>query len=348
MKDEAKERGSRQALEIEHAETEILALARKAALEIWSADRYRREVENVIKATKEKSVIADRIETPLKDYATKVLFREKQIVNYQATFFAFLLTIKDDTAPIEKQLGDTIKSKAFTKAVNIELREPSGIWNTGMPRQEYMNTYMRDVADMYRKLVAENAQEAYDSNVSLRNIAEMTVRYNHQIGMINDLKQKGVRLAWIIPHANCSKRCAKYQGKLYSLDGTEGDIDGIHFKPLEFATDNPDDQYITQKGIVYQNGCLTGFNCRHKLEEYTAGSKPDEIPAKEVEKQRDINDRQRAYERKIRYYKEIAIAASGTPDAAKARAKAKEITAEYEQFCKDNEVAYYPDRIKIL
>ena len=36
---------------------------------------------------------------------------------------------------------------------------------------------------------------------------------------------KGVRIVYIPPHANCSKRCQPYQGKLYSLDGTSGSIE---------------------------------------------------------------------------------------------------------------------------
>jgi len=348
MYDEAKERGNRQALIIEDAETEILKLSRQAVYEVWTKEKYIAEVEKVIKEAKKDSVIADKIEKPLKDYATKMIYKQKALLNYQAEFFASLILLHEPIDTMEKILGDTRKSEGFTRAVNKELTYPQGnVWMTGLPRQEYMKDYMATVKDMYRELVETNAQEDYDSNVSLRNIAEMTVRYEHQTNMVKQMKSK-TRLVWIIPHANASERCAKYQGKLYSLDGTEGEIDGIHFKPLEYATDNPVDRYTTKAGRTYQNGCITGFNCRHQLEPYKDKNKPVEIPKEVVEKYRAINDRQRDYERRIRLYKKMAVEQQGTPKGKKYRALAKSINAEYERFSKENGVAFYPDRTKIL
>lgn len=346
--DEAKSRGSEQALIIEDAETEILRLSRDAVLNVWTKERYMREVEKVIVEAKKKSVIPDKIEKPLKDYATKTIAKQKEILSYQAVFFASLILIGEPTEAVETRLGEIRKSEGFTRLVNRELTYPTdNVWKTGMPRQEYMHEYMKAVGDMYRELVSENAQEDYETNVSLRNVAEMTVRYEYQTDMIEQMRSK-TRLAWIEPHANCSKRCEKYQGHLYSLDGTEGDIDGIHYKPLEYATDNPADRYTTKKGVTYQNGCITGFNCRHKLIPYANKNKPAEIHADVVKKYREINDKQRDYERRIRYAKKQAIAQKGTPNGKRYRALAKTLNEEYKRFSAKNDVAYYPDRTKIL
>lgn len=348
--DEAKEKGNRQALAIENAETEILRLSKDAVMQLWSLEKYRKKVEEVIeKAKKEAPSISDRCEKPLKDYATKMLARQKTLLSYQAAFFAFLIREGRSTERVEKLIGKPVlESRGFIKAADQQFFEPSGDWETGMPRHEYMKTYMKDVKSMVEQLVAENAQEAYDSNVSLRNIAEMTVRYDGQIDMIDRLRKNGVRLVWIVPHANCSKRCEPYQGHLYSLDGTQGTIDGIQFRPLEYATDNPRDRYVTKKGVVYQNGCITGFNCRHRLEEYRSGSKPSHIPKSVVEKQRAVNDKQRSYEREIRYLKKLSVQMKGTPEGKAAREKARKTTEKYIKFCEKNSVAYYPDRINII
>lgn len=90
----------------------------------------------------------------------------------------------------------------------------------------------------------------------------------------------------------------------YSLDGTEGvTADGVRYKPLEFSADNPIDRYITRSGKVYQDGCITGFNCRHILRDYVPGAKPQAIPKRVIERQRAIEEKQREYERRIRDYK---------------------------------------------
>ena len=112
---------------------------------------------------------------------------------------------------------------------------------------------------------------------------------------------KGVRIVYIPPHANCSKRCQPYQGKLYSLDGTSGSIEGKGFVPIENAADKVT---ATSKssGNTYNAG-LFSFNCRHKMQEYESGMVLEEIPDEVIEQYRAAESKQKNIEKQIRTLK---------------------------------------------
>ena len=50
----------------------------------------------------------------------------------------------------------------------------------------------------------------------------MEVRYEANLQDVAKLKEEGVKLVMASSHADASLRCAPYQGKLYSLDGSSG------------------------------------------------------------------------------------------------------------------------------
>ena len=217
---------------------------------------------------------------------------------------------------------------------------------------------MQRVEKLTKELSESSAKEDYTTNVSLRNIAEMTVRYEHQLDMINEKRESGRKLVYILAHANCSKRCQKYQvggtkhpSGLYSLDGTSGVTEGgIKYVPLEFATHNPEDLYTTKAGVTYQNGCLTGFNCRHILGDYIPGVKPETIPTDVIERRRSIEQKQREYERDIRKYRKSSVVLQDINPrlASKYSEIAREKEKEYRSFSRQNGVAFYPERLKVL
>lgn len=228
---------------------------------------------------------------------------------------------------------------------------PEYAFDRGTAAQDYGLHYMSEVRKRLRNVAALSAKEDYESNVSLRNVAEMQIRYEKHLDDLDTLKRDGVNLVWISTHSNCSKRCQPYQGKLYSLDGTSGKTDeGYTFEPLEVATDV---YYTTKRGIRYKNG-LFGFNCRHEMTPYTPGSKPTKIPDKVVEHQRELEKTQREYERAIRYEKTLYEVSRnlGTKEtdeiARQAWHKAREINARYKEFCKANNLPYPAERVKIF
>lgn len=142
-------------------------------------------------------------------------------------------------------------------------------YDRGLPLQEFQKTYIDRVSRALSGLAEEKALDPNDvtGRNSLRNLAEMQVRYERHLQEIADLKNSGTRLVVCSVHADCSDRCAPWQGRVYSLDGTSGTTeDGRKFIPLETATDI---YYTTKAGRTYKNGLL-GFNCYDdKTEVYT-------------------------------------------------------------------------------
>lgn len=145
----------------------------------------------------------------------------------------------------------------------------------GVPLNRYYGDVWRErVQPAIKEAARSNALDPndYSGRNSLRNLSEMEVRYHDHLDNIDELKASGVRLVVCSSHADCSDRCAPWQGRIYSLDGTSGVVDGHRYVPLETATDV---WYTTKAGRRYKNGLL-GFNCYDdKTEVYTnQGWKP--------------------------------------------------------------------------
>lgn len=171
---------------------------------------------------------------------------------------------------------------------------------------------------------------------------EMWQRHEDQATMVNNLKEK-TDLVIVSSHANCSARCAKWQGKVLSLSNKTGrTIDGKKIYPLKEATD----VFVTTKaGRVWKNGLL-GFNCRHKLYPYEPGMRQPEVSEAQRKQEYAIELKQRELERQIRKCKTDSKIMEGA-EAQKQRLMAKQLTKEYEKFCVSNGRAFYQSRIVI-
>lgn len=177
--------------------------------------------------------------------------------------------------------------------------------------------------------------------VSLRNLAEMKVRYEANLKDLVRLKNQNVKLVWTSSHPNCSPRCKDFQGKLWSLDNTSGEINGVKYRPIEEAL-----QGKNKDG----NGIISGYNCRHRLVEYTGQPAPNDYTDKEIRKEYALDEKQRNYENRIRHLKteERLFRKSGDSDFAKQkRAKWQRLTKSYQKFCIQNDRAFYRWRCSI-
>lgn len=361
-----------QALLIEDAEVQILRICKDTALYRYTRQRFVDAVRGVIKRLQKELDNEDlkaRIAPALESYAAKTLEREVRLIREKALFYAAVILALDGPERRKaKRLNDTVikqeysaefkSAPAFVSYSEEAKRTLFNSYDTRLPLGIYHKRYMDSVRTTLNELIAADAKEDYSTNVSIRNIAEMTVRYDYQLERIAELKEAGEDLVYIRAHANCSKRCEKYQvggsyhpSGLYSLSGRRGvTAEGVKYIPLTEATDNEKDRYTTRAGKTYQNGCITGFNCRHELVPYRPNLKMREIPAEAVERRRAIEQRQRAYEREIRGYKRLYVQLKGIDpkEAKKAYRAAKKSNQRYISFSEKNDVAYYPERTRIL
>ena len=178
---------------------------------------------------------------------------------------------------------------------------------------------------------------------------ERDVRFEFHQEQLEKLKDQKVELVWITSHANCSVRCEKFQGKLFSLNKTSGTTpEGIKYEPIENAIN----VYITTKaGKVWRNG-LFGFNCRHRMKPYIAGSKPPaKVPQNVIEKERYIDSIQRQMERQIFNLKKEAyllnISGINLKRAKILQKQASRMFKDYVEFSKANKRVWYPERCNI-
>ena len=215
--------------------------------------------------------------------------------------------------------------------------------------------YWKDVEETMRRMAREMAIDEEDARDvkrrnSLRASAEIQVRQAGHEKELADLKANGHRLVICSTHADCSKRCEKWQGRVYSLDGMSGETDDKRkFVPLEVATKGPEAVYTTKAGRTYYNGLL-GFNCRHRLVPYEKGKKPTQYSKEEVAKERAIDQKQRWYERQIIRAREEAIMAKDIDKKKYAywKEQAKRLMAEYREYSHENGRKYYVSRVKIF
>lgn len=211
---------------------------------------------------------------------------------------------------------------------------------------EYIYPDKINTPDIRKKVKAELRRMSGEDG-QLRNRAEMHVRHEAQQASIEEMRASGVRLVWASTHADCSERCEPWQGRLYSLDGTYGEINGHAYQPLENATD----VYVTTKaGKVWKNGLL-GFNCRHRLIPYNDHQAPPKaFSADEMARRRKLNERQRAIEREIRRIKAEAweIVHVDKKRAQRLFKAARENEEKYREFCRKNNLVALPYRTQVM
>lgn len=291
----------------------------------------------------------------LRDAAKRSLFRfyERQYNELKRSFSWQISVLTAFSILSGKTLtGKVIKPTAAQKQNAIETLNGIGYDASkllGVPLNKFSEEYYKkNVLPAIIRLAEIHAKDPDDvsSRNSLRNRAEMEVRYASHLEQIESFKQNGVNLVIASTHSDCSERCAPWQGRVYSLDGTSGITDdGRRFIPLENATDI---WYTTKAGKRYKNGLL-GFNCRHYLIAYQSGYRFPNPDPKTEKKQYAITERQRELERLVRKWKIIAVEAKGQYEKLyqKAKVMAKRWEKEYINFSLENNRAYYKSRLSI-
>ena len=302
-------------------------------------------IENAIKSINSLE-IKENARKSLMEFAERAYMTLKTVLPNPTTALAVYALIKS----LDGKDKEVFKPKTISQKVAVN--NLGGYFHTtakGIPLQEFQKDYINKVNEALKNIANMHAIDSGDiaGRNSLRNFAEMQVRYERHLSEIEDLKNKGVKLVVCSVHGDCSDRCFPWQGRVYSLDGTSGTTeDGRKYVPLEVATDI---YYTTKKGKTYKNGLL-GFNCRHTLSPYKVGMLIPRISKEEQKKQDFITKKQRQMEREIIHWREQALMSKGvnSKNYVFARGKAKSSFEQYKEFSLRNERAFYPDRIKIL
>lgn len=346
-----------QAIAIEEAETELRILVKNSFLKRTGrkiADSKAREIIN--KALERIKIPSLKIvaKQSLINFYLRQLREISRINGANLLVLLSLIKLTDKDNETAKNLtvhrAKTIVKEAMQNynATHGTYYDTSKLYGVPLQRfsKDYINENVKPVLNDLSKQYALDPEDISGRN-SLRNKAEMEVRYQGHLDNIEELREQGHRLVISSEHADCSERCRKYQGRVYSLDGTSGTTpDGRKFVPLEEATDV---YYTTKAGKTYKNGLL-GFNCRHYLVPYKDGFRFPKPNPKIEEREYKITQKQRYLERQVRYWRTEAITNKGIHQeyATIARNTAIEYNKEYIKFSKQNGRAYYPSRTKLL
>lgn len=288
----------------------------------------------------------------------------KDLISYPAMYNLYLNSMKTSTQRWFRYYNENIKKlneRAMLKLKRVGINIPPINFEISDANKfrPYVSNNKKGLAiieDYQAKVNSEILRLANDNPTativdsngvvkkrSLRNEAEVVVRFQANKKDIDRLKDKGQKLVITTTHADCSKRCQAWQGRIYSLDGTSGTIDGKKYIPLEEAMKGKDND---------GNGIISGYNCRHRAIPYKSGMvMPTEYSQAVIRKEREIDNQQRIFERSIRSLKlkEQLMKEQGDFERAKRYGdKWKLLESDYRVFSLRNGRAFYPWRAEIL
>lgn len=176
--------------------------------------------------------------------------------------------------------------------------------------------------------------------VSIRNKAEMAVRYDAMKEELKELVADKEQYVIVSQHADASLRCSPLQGRLYKLDVNPEDHIKVVLSSKELGSKKPKEigkvdgnpYYSLKEAMSYG---LFSYNCRHRFIKYIPGQKitPQyQYDSKAAEAKREIDTNMRTLERQIRMLKEREVL-SLDPKERKAYIKAsKQAQAKYRAY----------------
>lgn len=329
-----------QSILVADAESDIKELVRDCVLTGQSLAEVNQKVMKLINETVtglDSDVLKSKVKQSFPKFASKMYIKWVALAGTYAMGMALVTALKAAKQPIPP------KFEEVTKGLPKEAERV--IFSHATANADYPLEYERSIARRIDDIASTHATDDGNPYYTLRAGVERELRWEWQQDQIQKMRDSGAKLVWINSHANCSKRCEPWQGRLYSLDGTSGTIDGISYIPIETATDIYE---YTKSGTAYKNGILSGFNCRHTMTPYRKGYKPPVVPESVMKHQRKVEFRQREMERKVRYYEDrLQASPKGTKIYKHNKELVKKWTEEYKQYSLSNEVPYYPSRLKI-
>lgn len=327
-------------------------------------EKVEKRIENFVELI-DADDIKQRYRVELFEYAEEIY---KWTEERFGKFTPYLLSLAIANKALNKQEIHVLETRGayavdLTKATSLNaaerlhlpLQSASG-YSSATSAGMFYKDLQREVKKELQEFLKLDVKPKHFANVNPRAMAEMIVRFNKYKEQREELTKRGVELVYVPPHSNCSKRCQPWQGRIYSLNGTSGTVDGKRYVPIEEAADNQ--TYTSQRtGRTYYNG-LFAYNCRHEMQEYQRGMVIEKIPDTVMERRREVEAKQRQMERDYRALreKEELYRILGTRAKSKevlmiatqTRKKAAALRKDYEAFSRKNKIAFFPNRLQII
>lgn len=241
--------------------------------------------------------------------------------------------------------GMRITDSGLKRGTAENIREFQTIYDEG--GAGYYYDYTTRVKQAMNELAG---QRLSDDKSSLRNSAEIKVRYEVINEDLQKLKDKGTKFVISSAHANASERCQWWQGKIFELDidiatREMGQYGGT--KPKQTIKGYIDGKPYYSLKEACENGFLS-FNCQHRLIAYYKGIHIQQYDLVKVEKRRNVSQTQRGMERHIRDLRTRLVLATDEQEEKVLRKRIKSQKEKYAKFCEDNNVPRYDWRTKII
>ena len=333
---------------IENAQLELKKIIQQGILHDLEKEKLKGMTIDLINKTKLKLREAEADESLILE--TELAIKRSFILWYDNLYLKTKKTdekgLKPQIKPIAKKQTGGIRIGDSLKRESIEnIREFQTIYEEGG------GGYYYDYTTRVREAIDELAEQRLsDGKGSLRNSAEIKVRYEVINEDLQKLKDKGTKFVISSAHANASERCSWWQDKIFELD-----IDVATREMGQYKGSKPKQTikgYIDGKPYYsLKEACENGFlsyNCQHRLIAYYKGIHIQKYDLLKVEKRRNISQTQRGMERQIRNLRTRLVLATDEQEEKVLRKRIKSWKEKYASFCESNNVPRYDWRTKII
>ncbi|MBQ9208520.1 MAG: phage minor capsid protein [Oscillospiraceae bacterium] len=156
----------------------------------------------------------------------------------------------------------------------------------------------------------------------------------------------GIDLIEVSSHLGARPKCAPYQGRIFSRDGSRGVTEDLNGNPIEYIP-------LSETSYGEPDG-LFGINCGHQQYPFMPGlSLKTYYPYDEAEnaERYEETQRQRALERKIRADKRECMMLQEAGDTEGLQKAAGQLRADrdrYKDFCKEKGLAAHNENTQVL
>ena len=156
----------------------------------------------------------------------------------------------------------------------------------------------------------------------------------------------GIDLIEVSSHLGARPKCAPYQGRIFSRDGSRGITEDLNGNPIEYIP-------LSETSYGEPDG-LFGINCGHQQYPFMPGlSLKTYYPYDEAEnaERYEETQRQRALERKIRADKRECMMLQETGDTEGLQKAAGQLRADrdrYKDFCKEKGLSTHNENTQVL